>query len=124
MDRIPISERLKQIMKDYNLRQADILEKCRPLCAQFGVKMNRSDISQYISGYAEPKQRKLYVLALALNVSEGYLMGFDVPRERMEEAPPEPTPLVISVDGLTKQEIEQLIRYKDFIIANRTIKEE
>lgn len=44
--------------------------------------MNKSDISQYCSGKAEPNQSKLFVLGAALNVSEGWLMGYDVPMER------------------------------------------
>ena len=41
-----------------------------------------SDISQYCSGKTEPNQEKLFILGNALNVSEAWLMGFDVPMER------------------------------------------
>lgn len=74
--------RLKQIMSDENLRQVDILAKTMPYCKKYGVKMNKSDLSQYCSGKTEPNQNKLFVLSLALNVSEAWLMGFDVPMER------------------------------------------
>lgn len=74
--------RLKQIMSDKNLRQVDILAKTMPYCKKYGVKMNKSDLSQYCSGKTEPNQNKLFVLSLALNVSEAWLMGFDVPMER------------------------------------------
>ena len=43
--------------------------------------MNRSDLSQYISGKVIPGQEKLSILGQALNVSETWLMGFDVPLE-------------------------------------------
>ena len=76
------SARLKQIMNEQDLRQADILENTLPFCCTYGVKMNKSDISQYVSGKAKPNQDKLFVLSLALNVSEGWLMGFDVSRTR------------------------------------------
>ena len=76
------STRLKQIMSDKNLRQVDILAKTMPYCKKYGVKMNKSDLSQYCSGKTEPNQNKLFVLSLALNVSEAWLMGFDVPMER------------------------------------------
>lgn len=74
--------RLKQIMSNENLRQVDILAKTMPYCKKYGVKMNKSDLSQYCSGKTEPNQDKLFVLSLALNVSEAWLMGFDVPMER------------------------------------------
>lgn len=73
------AERLKQIMENRNLRQIDIIEKCKPFCKELGVKMGRSDFSQYLSGKIQPKQTKLAILSRALNVSEAWLMGFDVP---------------------------------------------
>jgi transcriptional regulator with XRE-family HTH domain len=74
--------RLKQIMSNENLRQVDILAKTMPYCKKYGVKMNKSDLSQYCSGKTEPNQDKLFVLSQALNVSEAWLMGFDVPKDR------------------------------------------
>ena len=74
--------RLKEIMNDRNLRQVDILNLTIPYCKKYGVKMNKSDLSQYCSGKTEPNQDKLYVLGLALGVSEAWLMGYDVPMER------------------------------------------
>lgn len=74
--------RLKQIMSDENLRQVDILAKTMPYCKKYDVKMNKSDLSQYCSGKTEPNQDKLFVLSLALNVNEAWLMGFNVPMKR------------------------------------------
>ncbi len=76
--------RLKKIMTDRNLRQTDILNLAIPFCDMYNVKMNKSDISQYCSGKTEPNQKKLFVLGKALNVSEAWLMGFDVPMERVQ----------------------------------------
>ena len=76
------SIRLKKIMSDRNLRQIDILELCKPYCQKYQIKLGRNDLSQYVSGKVEPGQRKLTILGLALNVSEAWLMGFDVPMER------------------------------------------
>ena len=82
------AERLRFILETENIKQADILERCLPYLEQFKVKMNRSDISQYIAGKATPKQNKLYILARALNVSEAWLMGYNVDKERQERAEP------------------------------------
>ena len=73
------SERLKFLMEERGLKQIDILNKCVPICEKFGVKMGRNDISQYVSGKVKPKQNKLTILAIALGVSEAWLMGYDVP---------------------------------------------
>lgn len=74
--------RLRKIMESKGLRQVDILKLTIPYCEKYGIKMNKSDISQYCSGKNEPNQEKLFVLGKALNVSESWLMGFDVPMER------------------------------------------
>mgnify|MGYP001159194863 CR=1 FL=1 len=76
------AKRLKKIMGERNLRQIDILKLTEPYCKKYGVKMNKSDISQYCSGKTEPNQEKLFVLGEALNVNEAWLMGFNVPMER------------------------------------------
>lgn len=76
------SQRLKQLMKDENYRQIDILNKCLPYCKKYNVKLGRNDISQYVNGKVEPGQEKLSILGLALNVSEAWLMGYDVPKMR------------------------------------------
>lgn len=51
------------------------------------AKVPKSSLSLYLSGAYEPKQDRIYDMARALNVSEAWLMGYDVPMER-EKKPP------------------------------------
>lgn len=74
--------RLREIMKERGLRQIDLLEKCEPFAKRYGVKINKVAIHNYVIGKVLPKQDKLLILGMALNVNEAWLMGFDVPRER------------------------------------------
>ena len=76
------AERLQEIMDMRGLKQADIVRLCQPYAEKLGTKFQKSALSQYISGRNEPNQYKLTVLALALNVNESWLMGYDVPMER------------------------------------------
>ncbi len=76
------AERLKKIMADRGLKQVDVLNACQPYCKKFGVKLAKNDLSQYVSGKAKPRQDKLTILGHALNVSEVWLMGYDVPMQR------------------------------------------
>lgn len=71
------AERLKQWLQDNNAKQVDILSRAQPYIQQYGIRLNKNDISQYISGKVEPGQKKLFILAKALNVSEAWLMGYD-----------------------------------------------
>lgn len=77
------SERLKLIMTERNLKQVDILEMSKSACNEFGAKLGKNDLSQYVSGKVEPGQKKLFILGRTLNVSEAWLMGYDVPMERI-----------------------------------------
>ena len=77
MSKSTFSERLNFIINERGIRQKD-------LCQQTGI--GKSAMSQYLSGSFEPKQQKLHILASALGVSEAWLMGYDVPRERMPES--------------------------------------
>ncbi len=70
------SERLKMAISNANIKQVDLVNK---------TGINRSAISRYISGEYEPKQTAIYKLARALNVSEMWLYGYDVPMERPVE---------------------------------------
>lgn len=79
MKRETVADRLLQIMKDRNLSQTDILDLARPFCEEYGVKLNKSDLSQYVTGKFEPRSDKRFILGQALDVSEAWLMGFDVP---------------------------------------------
>ena len=80
------SDRLKQLMKERKLKQVDILNLSLPYCKKYNIKMNKSDISQYVSGKVEPSQDKLVVLGMTLNVSEAWLMGFDVSPVRKDNS--------------------------------------
>lgn len=84
MKQASTSDRLNQIMRERNIKQVDILNLCIPICKKLDVKMNKSDISQYVSGKNEPSQKKLVVLGMALGVTEAWLMGFDVKKERKD----------------------------------------
>lgn len=80
--KVRTADRLKEIMERRDLKQVDIVRLCEPYSKEYGIRMGKSDISQYVSGKVEPGQDKLTILGLALNVSEAWLMGYDVPMAR------------------------------------------
>lgn len=88
------SERLKQLMNERGLRQADIVAAAQPFCNKYGIHLGKNTLSQYVSGKTEPGQEKLTILGMALNVSEAWLMGYDVPISRNT------TPATETGDGL------------------------
>ena len=81
------SARLKALMDERRIRQVDILAAAKPFCDKYGVKLAKNDLSQYVNGKVEPGQEKLSILGMALNVSEAWLMGYDVSRVRDDATP-------------------------------------
>ena len=81
-------QRLNQLMSERNLKQVDILNMSLPLQKETGIKMSKSHLSQYVNGKSSPDQYKLYLLAKTLNVSEAWLLGYDVPKEDKENDVP------------------------------------
>lgn len=69
------SKRMKEAMELRNMKQVELCEK---------TGLGKSAISQYLSGTYEPKQKGVYLIAKALDVSEAWLMGYEVPIERVE----------------------------------------
>lgn len=71
-----IAVRIKTALEIKGMRQSE-------LCRRAGIP--KSSLSQYLSGDFEPKQDRIYLIAKALNVSEAWLMGFDVPMSNTEK---------------------------------------
>lgn len=66
-------KRIEKALIIRHMKQAD-------LCKLADIP--KSSLSLYLKGAYEPKQDKIYKMAITLNVSEMWLMGYDVPMER------------------------------------------
>ena len=121
MSKSSTSSRLKQLMNDRNLKQIDILNKAQPYCIKYGVKLGKSDLSQYISGRNNPSQKKLTILGLALNVNEAWLMGFDVPMERSDKQLNniDEKMIIEKYNKLNKKQKENLLDYANFLLQQQ-----
>lgn len=124
------AERLKQIMRERNLRQADLVELVAPYCEKYHILMGKSSISLYVNGKVEPNQGKLFILGQALNVSEAWLMGFDVPPERKNEVHDfavklsEEETAIIETAASTPASKEMLMEYAKKLAQLNQIKDE
>lgn len=71
------AERLQEAMNIRGLKQVDVLRLAEPYCRAYGVNLGKTALTQYVSGKIVPRQDKLTILGLALDVSEVWLMGYD-----------------------------------------------
>lgn len=76
-EKVDLKDRLREALEVREKKAIDLTKD---------LKIPKSAISQYLSGYRTIKDSKrLYVIAKYLDVSEAWLMGFDVPMERTFE---------------------------------------
>lgn len=76
------SERLQEAMRDARMKQADLAR---------ATGLGKGGISNYVTGRYEPKSDVISKLAKALNCSEMWLWGYDVPKERKEDKKTSPS---------------------------------
>ena len=69
MGRVDFSKRLRNVMDDRGIRQADLLRAA----AEQGRKLGKSQLSQYVSGKTMPRADVLSLLAELLGVDAGWL---------------------------------------------------
>lgn len=75
----------RKIVSDFPKRLKECLECKTSITATTladMIGMSKQSISMYISGSRNPKRPTVKAIAEALNVSEAWLMGYDVPMER------------------------------------------
>lgn len=69
-------DRIRQALKLRNMKQVDLAERSR---------ISKQSINCYVTGKYEPKQEALYRMGKALDVSEMWLAGYDIPMDRPVE---------------------------------------
>ena len=69
MNKAEFKDRLKQAMDMRNMKAVDLCEK---------TKIPKGAISYYLSGKSTPKADRLFLLCKALDVSEAWMLGYDV----------------------------------------------
>lgn len=76
MDNYERQNRIAEALKIRNLKQVELVEK---------TGLSKSSINNWIAQRWQPKQKALAIMASALDVSEMWLAGYDVPMERPVE---------------------------------------
>lgn len=106
------ADRLNEAMKIRDKKAADISRE---------TGIDNASISYWRHGKYEATQTGIYLLARCLNISEAWLMGYDVPMERPIESPSEFTYAMHTAEGdLTERDKDILIQMaKQLAEANR-----
>ncbi len=73
MSNTVFAERFSSILNEKNIKQVDLIR----MAEERGIKLGKSQISQYVSGKTLPRRDTLAFLADALGVDSAWLMGED-----------------------------------------------
>ena len=76
MERAKLKDRLVEAMDRRGCRAVDLVEK---------TGIPKVTISYYMNGKTEPRADKLGMIAKVLDVSEAWLLGYDVEMQRTQE---------------------------------------
>ena len=101
--------RLEKALAIRNMKPVELHEK---------TGISESLISKYLSNNAVARQKKLTLLADALNVNEVWLMGYDVPMEKdFKEKNNSLQSYIDKIDmaELDKDDIEEIKRFIEFV---------
>lgn len=100
------ADRLKIAMQEAHMKQSDLAR---------ATGLSKGGISNYVTGRYEPKSDIISKLAAALNCSEMWLWGYDVPMKR-EKKPPsdikeltEGEQMLLDLFNRVPQEQQQLV---------------
>lgn len=69
------AERLREALQTSGKKQADLVRE---------TGLDKGAVSSYLSGKYEPKQKAIGLMARALGVTEMWLCGYDIERERSD----------------------------------------
>lgn len=72
-----LKNRLEEALRVRQMRAVDLVE---------ATGVPKSAISFYLAGKSKPKADRLYLISRALDVSEAWLLGYDVPMVRTAES--------------------------------------
>ena len=78
--------RLRTAMEEKRMRQVDLVYEVDRYCMNHNcpqLRISASLLNMYLKGKNEPTTPRILILAKILNVSEAWLIGFDVPKDRV-----------------------------------------
>lgn len=120
-------DRLKELLEEKKLKQVDLLELAKPFKEKYKINLSRSTISEYLSGKSRPDQNKIFLLAKIFDVSEGWLLGYDVPKYKTDdETTTRLEQIKINVEKMTIENQEKTLDYTEQLlnIQNKTQEDE
>lgn len=113
MERIEIKNRLFHLLAINNEKPIDMSNK---------VGIPKSSLSLYLNGKREPRQDVITKIAIKYDVSEAWLMGYNVPMERKinVEAGKTDFDLIDKIRKLSEEDRKSVEDMVDFLLSKKS----
>lgn len=72
-----LQDRLREALNSAGMKPIELSER---------TGIPKSMLSYYLNGKTKPKADRIYTISVALDVSEAWLLGYDVPKARTQES--------------------------------------
>lgn len=86
-----LKDRLREALDHKGMKPADLADI---------TGIPKSMVSYYLSGKSVPRADRIYEIAKVLDVSEAWIMGFDVPMEKEKQVSPDERQLTEGEEAL------------------------
>lgn len=100
------SERFKEALEIKNIKAIEISEK---------TGISESTLSQYKGGYSKPKDKRLALIANALDVDPAWLMGLNVPMKSTKYASIEDSEIIEQFKSLPPEKKAEFRNFLKFL---------
>ena len=123
---VPVSsfkDRLKELLEMRNMKQIDLVKLTQENAKTYGKALTRSMVSRYLSGEYEPNSSNIVMIAELLEVSEAWLLGFDVPmrKDNTQQSISDPLPSNLTQVSIVNVPILGTIACGEPILADENI---
>lgn len=97
-------------MRERNIRAFEISK---------ATGISKANISCYLSGRYEPKQKNIYLIANYLNVNEGWLLGYDCEMEKHNPSIDKlKAKLIEQIDNMNNEQLNKTINFiEEYILS-------
>lgn len=125
---VPVSsfkDRLKELLEMRNMKQIDLVKLTQENAKTYGKALTRSMVSRYLSGEYEPNSSNIVMIAELLEVSEAWLLGFDVPmrKDNTQQSISDPLPSNLTQVSIVNVPILGTIACGEPILADENIED-
>ena len=122
-EREVFSERLNSVLKERNMRQADLVRLCTAVAKQYGLELNQVMVSRWCNAQYIPRQDHLMIISKALNINPAWLMGIESAEKYMDyhlKAEKNYEVIKKELNKLDENDMAEVKKYLEFLVWRKS----